>query len=458
MIHVDQQRYDCLGFTGNSIVKTPNLDRLASQSVQFTSSFSPCPLCCPARQTLLSGVMPHVHGGHWNFDCASSIKGLSPEEFPHWPGLLKSHGYNMVYGGKWHVSQKYSPVDFSYDCEFDLDYYRHEHLKRIYGPALNTKEDAPVNLFDVGCIDTSNLEDTHTHQLTKRVLDCIDSQKDLDAPWHARIDFQEPHLPCHPVERFSSMYDPAQIEPWKNFEDHFAGKPHIQAEQLKNWGIENWKWKPWSEYMALYYGIISQVDDAVGRILAYLQDNDLIDDTLIIYTSDHGDAAGSHGMMDKHYVMYEEEIRTPLLFSWKNRIEPGICDSFVMNELDLGPTLLELANIPIPDSFQGNSLVPCLEDKEHTVRDIVYSEYNGQQFGLYTQRMVRDRKYKYIWNATDIDELYDLQEDPWELVNRVDDTRLEKIQKQLRRKLFTQFTASGDRIVTNPWMQYVLNQ
>lgn len=455
MIHVDQQRYDCLGFTGNEYVMTPHLDRLAEQSVQFSSSFTPCPLCCPARQTLFSGVMPHTHGGHWNYDCTSIIKGLCPNEFPHWPGELKKKGYQMAYGGKWHVSPTYTPKDFMYDEEFGLEYYQHTNLKRIYPEPEHTAESAPVNLFAPGCIDGSSLEDTHTHQLAARIIAWMAERKDADGPWHARLDFQEPHLPCHPVEQFSSLYHPEEIQPWGNFPDQFIGKPWIQSEQLRSWGIEHWNWRTWSEYLALYFGMISQVDDAIGRVLQYLEESNVLEDTIIIYTSDHGDAAGSHGMMDKHYVMYEEEIRTPLLISWKDHITPGICDSFVMNELDLAPTILELAGIGIPEVYQGHSLVPCLEHPDHTIRDLVYSEYNGQQFGLYTQRMVRDRRYKYIWNATDRDELYDLEEDPWEMENRIGEPSLQTRVDDMRKRLFTQFGGSMDRMMKNPWMTYV---
>lgn len=458
MIHVDQQRYDSLGFTGNTMVKTPHLDRLASSGVQFTNAFTPCPLCCPARQSLLSGVMPHVHGGHWNFDCTSFIKGLRPDEFPHWPGLLKHAGYAMVYGGKWHVSQEHSPVDFLYDEEFDLEYFRYEHLRKVYDTTAKSRDDAPVRMFDVGCIDTSDLEDAHTHRLTKQIISWIDSAHREDAPWHARIDFQEPHLPCHPVKQFAEMYDPKEIGPWGNFGDPFVDKPRIQAEQLRSWGIEDWEWDSWAEYLALYYGIISQVDDAIGRLLGYLEDQGLLEDTLIIYTSDHGDAAGSHGMMDKHYVMYEEEIRTPLIISWKNHFQPAVCGSFVMNELDLGPTLLDICGLQIPEVYQGESLLSCLESPDTVVRDHIYSEYNGQQFGLFTQRMVRDHQYKYVWNATDIDEFYDLETDQWELDNRIADPLLKDLISSYRVRLYETFSASGDRMVTNPWMKYALQE
>jgi arylsulfatase A-like enzyme len=276
-------------------------------------------------------------------------------------------------------------------------------------------------------------------------------------PWHIRLDYSQPHLPCVPAEPFASMYAPEDIPRWGNFPDELSGKPYIQRKQLESWNLSHWAWEEWSQYLSGYYGIISQYDDAYGRILETLDRLGLFENTIIVYTTDHGDAAGSHGMMDKHYVMYEEEVRVPLVVRWDGVIEAGTTsDAFVANYLDLGPTLLDVAGIDIPDSFQGVSLLPELRGEAGPAgeRDLIFSEYNGQQFGLYTQRMVRDRRYKYVWNPTDVDELYDLEQDPWEMENLAG--ARSDLHRHYQRRLFETFTALGDKMVNGLWTRYQL--
>lgn len=173
--------------------------------------------------------------------------------------------------------------------------------------------------------------------------------------------------------------------------------------------------------MAGYYAVVSQCDDAIGLILNELDQSGMAEDTIVVYTSDHGDAAGSHRIMDKHYVMYEEEVRVPMLIRL-----PGtprcISEVWTSHFLDLGPTILDILGLKIPKQMQGVSLVPEIEAamrgnsfaKEGTAsnRSQIFSEYNGQQFGLYTQRMIRDDRFKYVWNPTDVDEFYNLIDDP----------------------------------------------
>ncbi len=454
LLHVDQQRYDCLGFTGSSHVKTPYLDSLANHGVQFTNAYSPCPLCCPERQTLLTSLMPFHHEGHWNFDNGSRIHGLDPDSFAHWPGILKEQGYRMGYVGKWHVNPVKTPLDFGYDYyspEMPID----RHLLAVCHQDVHTKNPStPAGLFGNGLYDTLSLDHTNTHRKAKDAIGFIRSSTTCKEPWHVRLDFSEPHLPCYPVKEFLDLYPRESIPQWNNYPDPFIDKPEIQKKQLSSWGIEHWTWKEWSSYLRCYFAMISQVDDAIGRVLTYLEDADLLDDTLIVYTSDHGDSAGSHGMLDKHYVMYEEVVHVPLVFSHPNTIIPAVAQGFVMPGLDLGPTILELLDCIVPQSFTGKSLVPVLQESTLRVRDHVFSEYNGQQFGLYTQRMVRDERYTYVWNPTSVDELYDHENDPDELWNVCKESANVEIVTRMRKILLEDF--SNDPMVSNLWSRFQL--
>jgi arylsulfatase A-like enzyme len=451
IIHVDQQRYDCLGFTGHPLVKTPHLDRLRSQGMSFTNAFTPSPLCCPARQTQLSGVMPQVHGGLWNHDC-QKISGLSPDVVT-WPPQLKASGYQLAHLGKWHVSPDHDPTAFGYDLYEAAGGGRHERVQRYEMP------ENPV-WPHTGYVNGAPLSESPTHALAARASSTIErfaaNRDTKGTPWHVRFDLSEPHLPCIPAEPFASMYTPDMIEPWPNFQETFENKPFIQKQQLKNWCIDEWTWDQWSVYVALYFCIISQVDDAIGRVLDALEQTGQADETMVIYTADHGDAAGSHRMMDKHYVMYEEEVHVPLLVRWPGHVaEDSTCDNFISNCLDLGPTLLEACGVPIPETFQGKSFLPQLQGKPAIDPwPVAFSSFHGQQFGLYDMRMIRDERYKYIWNPTAVDEFYDLQEDPAELVNLAGSEIDERLGAGYRRKVLELFGALDDRLMTRgPWVK-----
>ena len=471
LLTTDQQRYDSLGFTGNPIVRTPNIDSLAASGLSFTNAFSPCPLCCPVRQTLLTGVMPGVHGGHWNYGSTSRIKGLKPNEYPTWTQALKDAGYATGYVGKWHVDPVADPTDFGYDV-----YEQQQHTPRQYRGvkhpvAERVSDSEPLAGFPPGMYDRRRTAESPTHGMAAATVALIEKFAAGEAPWHIRLDYSQPHLPCIPTEPFASMYDPANIPEWGNFRDEFADKPYIQRKQLENWNLQDWGWGEWAQYLSGYFGIISQYDHAYGMILETLDRLGLFEDTLIVYSTDHGDAAGSHRMMDKHYVMYEEEVRVPLVMRWDGMIAPGtVSDAFVGNYLDLGPTILDVAGLPIPECYQGVSLLPQMRsDKLEPTgeknaalatnaddRDLIWSEYNGQQFGLFTQRMVRDRRYKYVWNATDVDEFYDLEEDPWELRNLATLDEYREMLETYRRRLFETFDAVNDPMVQGMWMRYQL--
>lgn len=451
-INLDQLRYDCLGCTGHPLVKTPHIDALARSGVQFAAAYTPFPLCSPARQTLLTGVMPEQHGGLWNYDRGGALPIGAPSTADHsiWVQQLRGAGYRTAYLGKWHVHPELDPTSFGYETYVGppTNSYRPENQTRKY-----VLSDDPWPEFPVGAASTLDLEASDTHVLAGECCRLICKLGEGSSPWHLRLDYNEPHLPCIPSEPFASIVPPESIPPWENFAETFTGKPFIQQQQLRNWRIDRWTWHEWSIYLSGYYGMIAQVDDAIGRVVESLRSSGQLNNTLILFTTDHGDAAGSHRMMDKHYVMYEEEVHVPLICSWPGVIPAGIvCRDFVSHFLDLPVTILQLTGLPVPNHYQGHSLLPQLLG--HPVaapRPFAFSSYNGQQFGLYCQRMVRDHKIKYVWNATDIDECYDLEADPHELVNLAADVRYDALCQDYRRKIYEVFSGLKDPLVLNRW-------
>lgn len=447
LITVDQQRYDCIGYSRRAPVRTPHIDRLADQGMWFSQAYTPIPICSPARQSLINGRRPEAIGGLWNYHIGLKIPALSPEEYA-WPRELATRGYRTAFFGKWGVHPQFDPTHYGYDIYVGVEQY--EAFHRDHAPEVNYS-----NGF-FGEPDPTPLGLTRTHWLAQQAVDALQQFSAADGePWHIALHFAEPHLPCRPAEPFASMYDPAYIPEWDSFRDTFENKPYIQKQQLLNWGVQDYTWQDWAPIVARYYAMVSQIDDAIGQVLRALEEAGAKDDTLILFTSDHGDLCGGHRMMDKHYVLYDDVVRVPFIASWPGMIAPGqVCDRFVYSFLDLPPTILELLTAEVPSFFHGTSMLPLWRGEPMTDwRDAVVSTFNGQQFGLYTQRMIRTAEWKYIWNTTDKDELYDMLRDTGELHNAIDIPENKPVVAELRKKLYEQLMSVDDGLVQNHWLR-----
>ena len=460
IIVTDQLRSDCVSCYHGYPVKTPNLDALSKEGMVFEQCYTPQPLCCPARQSIISSRRPEKNGGICNYDAATrkGTRWLNPSsEF--WPAQLKDMGYRNFYFGKWHVSPEHTPIDFGYEKYVSHNEYN-AYRQKGYNPDNQndrTKKDVGWLEWWMGKVDDVPLEYSATHWLSGMAEEQIEACAREKGPWHIRLDFTEPHLPCQPCKEFYQLYEKDEIPEWIGFRETFEDKPYIQKQQLYNWGVENMTWEDWREVVKRYYAVISQIDDAVGRVIRKLKDTDQWENTLIIFTADHGDMCGSHGMMDKHYIFYDDVVHIPFIAVWPGKISSGTRnDQFIYQALDLGPTIMELTGGHI-ENTDGRSLVPLLQGKTPSDwRQEVVSSYNGNQFGLYTQRMLRTREWKYIWNLTDVDELYDLTNDAGELHNLVHDPKCQDILKEYRKRLQMIMEKEGDDLATDPWLITVL--
>lgn len=450
LLVADQQRYDCIGAGGLRPVQTPHLDALARDGAWFTNAYAHIPICSPARQSFLTGRRPEAFGSHWNYDLGPLVSALSSDDYA-WPRDLAGIGYQSAYVGKWHVSPHEDPTAFGYGRyvpESDYDRFRCARYPAVQFTAGYRGERDPVPL-----------PDTETHVMARWASEQIEQLSQTGHPWHVRLDFSGPHLPCRPAAPFDAMVQASDIVPWESFAESFVNKPYIQRQQLFSWGIEDYTWQDFAPMVARYFGMVSQIDDAIGQVLGTLDRLQLAADTIVIFTADHGDLCGAHRMLDKHYVLYDDVVRVPLIMRWPGRISAGQrITEFVYNFLDLPPTLLEWVGIPAtgapPGQFHGRSLAPLMQaDRPTDWRRDVIATYHGQQFGLYSQRMIRTDSWKYIWNATDIDELYDLCNDPAELANRIQDPNVQDIVQDLRVRLFQQLVDQGDRQLDNQWIR-----
>ncbi|NLO36377.1 MAG: sulfatase-like hydrolase/transferase [Clostridiaceae bacterium] len=443
MIVADQQRWDAVGAAGRFAIRTPNLDALAAGGAFFEQATTPIPVCGPARQAMLSGLAPDSYGGLWNLDFLDCPALQPSERFA--TAALQRAGYACSLIGKWNVSKTHSPADFGFEHHDDLKQDFAEAAARYPGLAW------PNGWF--GDPSPVALGDSRTHLAAHAVCRRMDHCQADGRPWLIRVDFQDPHLPCRPSEPFASLFRPEDVEPWDSCGDTLAGKPYIQRQQRVNWQLEGRNWPEWARTVALYYGMVAQIDDAVGQMLRHLGERGLTQNTVVIYTSDHGDLCGGHGMLDKHYVLYDDVIRVPLIIRYPALIPSGLRVGDFVSHLDLGATLADLCGLEAVDPGHGQSLLPLLRGQRQSGRDSAVCSANGQQFGLYAQRCLRTADWLYVWNLTDVDELYHVASDPGQLTNRIREPELQKTVAGLRRRLYETLDARRDPFVRAGWLR-----
>jgi len=444
LINADQLRHDCVGYAGIRPVRTPNLDAMARESVVYSHAFTPLPVCAPARQSLLCGRHPDSFGAQWNYDYI-----LTPTVKPEWSWVhqLQSRGYNTAYLGRFHASPDKKPIDFGYQDW--VSWAGHKKLVAEKYP------DAKYEGGWLGCKSPVALEDSGTHWMADQAAQMIRRYAAEDKPWHIWVDYEEPHLPCRPSEPFASMYNPRDIIPWDGYDDPFVNKPYCHKQQTFSWDTDQMNWEEhFAPMVARYYGVISQLDDALGRIFAALRECGQLENTIVAFTSDHGDMCGSHQMLDKHYVLYDDICRVPLMVRMPGAA-PRVCDRFVSNCLDLPYSFIEWLDLDKPEVLHGQML-PLTGEEDASCRQRISCTSNGQQFGLYSTRMIRDREYKYVWNLTDVDELYCLNDDPGEKVNLIARPEQQERIAQMRRLLYDELRAHNDPFVGNDWIRHQL--
>ncbi|OGS22289.1 MAG: hypothetical protein A2252_06930 [Elusimicrobia bacterium RIFOXYA2_FULL_39_19] len=471
-IITDQWRYDGLGVNGNKTCKTPNLDKLAQEGINFTHAFTTTSLCTPARASLFTGRYPHNHGLLNNTHERDAVSLELPKTEVTLAQIIKKEGYKTSYVGKWHVGRDLMPDKWGFDihCGSEDDFTPYENYRKNFIKTNETKLSAedivsgtktdPKVKSALKCkwmldkdestvcgTDPVPVEGTATHFRTNLALEQLDKLNKITDPFCLFVSYFGPHYPSIIPEPFASMYDPEQIPEVPNFKDDFKNKSYVHHKKLQQWGVEKFTWKDWQKYIAFYWGYISFLDYEIGRILDRLKENGMDKETIVIFTTDHGDFAGSHRQFNKGPLMYDETYRIPLIIKWPEKTKAGsVSDSFV-RILDLMPTILESAGAEIPGNIDGRSIVPILEGKvPQDWPQEVFCEQHGDELGLYSQRMIRTREYKYVYNVEDKDEMYDLVEDPYELNNCADDPQYKDTRINLEKKLLSWMRKTDDMI------------
>lgn len=455
MIVTDQQRVDSVGAYGSKVCKTPNMDRVAAEGMRFDRAYTPTGLCSPVRCSLLSGVYPHAHKVLTNVSLHPIRECLQPDQDRLDAGLQQA-GYRMGYVGKWHVNDDKGPIEFGYDDYVSLgDYMNWRRAENL--PIPDAFRTYRVQVADRDPVD---VEQSRPMWLASHARDLISKYHAEKSKFFLRLDFHGPHFPNVVPEPYFSMYPPDLIPPWPNASDDLKDKPAVHAIKRKHWETDKYTWENWKYLVSAYYGEISLIDDAVGTVLAQLDELGISDNTLIIWTTDHGDTIGAHGICNKDYTMYEEIYRVPMLVRWPGVVREGsVCDQFVMHFLDIFATLRDVVGAGPATPSHGYSLVPILKgDVPSDWRTDAYCEFHGSHMGLYSMRLLRDERYAYVYHPNDEDELYDMAEDPWQLKNLArEPEQYAAVLDRMKRKMVARMAETDDHI-HNEWTAWWLTE
>lgn len=438
----DQLRYDSVGYS-NSLnykypVKTPNIDSIAREGLFFKNAYTPLPVCAPSRQAMLTGVQPDSIGALFNYNFIKT-SGADPKT-PTWVSELRNAGYKCAFSGHWDASPNGSERDFGYESVFDMGAYNRE-IGEKYGQIEYTG-----GWF--GCSNPIKHEDTKTYRICSAAADFI--RQNAGSPWHVWVDITDPHLPCRPSASYDTMYSPDEIAPWDGFGDTLENKPYIQRKQIENWHLEGYKWSDFAPTAARYFGMITETDASIGMLLDELKKTGEYDNTLIILLSDHGDTCGSHGMLDKHYILYDDVVHVPFIVRHPSLPHADV-DKFACSSLDVAPTVEKIVGLTPESERHGHSATDYIDGSD--TPDYAVFTSNGQQFGLFTQRGIRTEKYKYIWNLTDVDEFYVLDEDPGEKCSQASNPAYKEVMAQLGEKLIGELRRRKDPFASG-WVSW----
>ena len=431
-LHTDQQRADTIGAAGNAHILTPNLDALAGSGTLFENAFSNNPVCMPSRQSMFSGQYPSVMG--------TGCNGIEmPGDVLTIHKVLGRCGYRTASLGKLHFlnhsnrDHRMAHPDYGFDeiivsdepgCYDDAyikwvaqrDPSQVENCRCSTPPAWRGRrvEKHPRNTHEPYLFEGPE-HLTHTAFVADITRDFIRRQG--NDPFFCFAGFYLPHCPLNPPKRFVDMYDPATLPlPAMN-------------EGEDRYGLSDEEWRKVKQY---YYACVTHVDEEVGNILKTLDEQGLREKTLIIFTSDHGEYLGDHGLIQKGPPGHECIMHVPLIVAWPGGVKASKREELV-ELIDLAPTILDCCGVQTPPEFQGRSLRGLPAGTDYTPRRSAYLEYRMP--GVESWRGVRTHEFRYLISAGGEELLFDLDKDPHELTNVAADANRREALHLMRREL-----------------------
>lgn len=452
ILYTDQQRWDALGANGNPDIKTPSLDRLVAQGVNFDHHFVQNPVCMPSRASFLTGQYPSTLG-------ITSMGVPVPPDAVTLPRLLKQYGYRSGNVGKLHFlphanrDHREPHPDYGFDCLeisdepgcYEDAYYAWVRAKasdqldkisvglppnarvwrdtmRIDDPVVHPEQRFPKKAIAFGGDDDL----THTAFVADQTMAFID--QDGAGPWCCIAGFYSPHSPWVAPQRFLDLYDPERL----TLIPDLAGASDAGADSMSRDSLDRATSE--AEIRAAhhgYYAMMSEVDHHIGRILDHLDASGQAGETIVVLTSDHGEWLGEHGRYGKGYPGDDSVSRVPLVIRWPEGIGPGGGrESTVVEAVDVLPTLLDCAAIQVPPHLQGDSLLPLLRGAA--------APGNGDASALMEHRgwkTLRTARFRYLVEANGSEKLFDLDEDPKEYHDVAGDAGYQAHLGEMRRRL-----------------------
>ncbi len=428
----DDQRYDELGFL-NPVLETPNMDMLANEGSFFKNAFVTTSLCSPSRASILTGQYMHNHG---------VIDNNRPPKpgLRYFPQYLQGVGYETAFFGKWHMGGHHD------DPQPGFDHWVSFAGQGEYYPVVR---DGKINTLNVNGNRVPQ-KGYITDELTDYTLEWLQNRQS-DKPFFAYLSHKAVHAMFRPAERHKEQYSDAKIpipHSQADSNENYQGKPMWVKNQRNSWHGVDFPYHSSldvQEYKRQYHRTLSAVDDSLGRLLLWLKDNNLEDNTLVVLMGDNGFMFGEHGLIDKRNA-YEESMRVPLLTYAPGFIPAGHVVEDIVANVDIAPTLLEVAGIPAQEQFDGQSFLAQAQGKKVSAwRDSLLYEYYWEFNYPHTPTTfaLRGNQYKYIQyhGVWDTEELYDLDADPKEMRNLIYEEEYFDMRIAMRKELFEQLTS-----------------
>lgn len=433
----DDQRFDAMGFLDPAL-ETPNMDRIAREGVYFPNAFVTTSLCSPSRASILTGQYMHNHG------VADNNIPFRPGTF-FFPVALQDAGYATAFIGKWHMGGHTDDPRPGFD-----------HWISFKGQGHYLPGDTPDGPRHTLNIDGKVVEQKGyiTDELNRFALEWLRG-RDGREPFFLYLSHKAVHADFVPAKRHEELYGRESITLPKSIADtpeNYAGKPMWVKNQRNSWHGVDFPYHSTLDvvdYKLRYNQTVRAVDDGIGAILAHLEQRGMLDNTIIVMMGDNGFLFGEHGLIDKRNA-YEESMKVPFI-AMGGGMAGGRVNSDLIANIDIAPTLLELAGVASEASFDGMSFADQLmgRARQHPWRTGLTYEYYWEYNYPHTPTTfaLRGDRYKYIQyhGVWDTEELYDLQSDPQEMHNRIDDPALRDILIAMRKQLFANLGPVEDR-------------
>jgi len=428
-ILTDDHRFDAMGFMGHPFLETPHMDRLAKGGVNFTAGYVTTSLCSPSRASVLTGLYAH---NHQVVDNNNPVR----EGVRFFPEYLQKAGYKTGFFGKWHMGGE------SDDPRPGFDRWVSFRGQGSYTPVKSGLNVDGERIPQKGYI---------TDEMTDYCLDWLKTV-DNEQPYFIYLSHKAVHANFTPAPRHAGRYKDKEVVPPEtqaNTPENFAGKPRWVKDQRNSWHGVDFPYHSEldaAKYYRDYCETLLAVDDSVGRVMEAIEKRGQLDDTLIIYMGDNGFCFGEHGLIDKR-TAYEASMRVPFMAHCPSLLPADTTCKKVVANIDIGPTILEVAGLEAPDNMDGRSFLAVAQGKDAPWRDSLLYEYYWERNFPQTPTMhaIRTDRWKYIhyFGIWDIDELYDMQNDPLEKKNLINSEEHQQLVKQLNKQLFDELDRTG---------------